>query len=101
MSGYLLLYLQVGDDSQCDGGHVKAVGDEIQNIPSIAHVVEQTELPELLDLAPDQADHPSEHHELDQGRWCTALGDRFAAGIYAENVESVRLYPLTGQCEEY
>ena len=47
-------YLQVGNDSQRNGGHVKRVGYKVQYIPHVAQVVGQTEFPELLDLTPDQ-----------------------------------------------
>ena len=44
--------LIVRDDSERNGGDVERVGDEVDDVPHVAHVLAQPHLPQLLDLAP-------------------------------------------------
>ena len=60
-------YVTKSPDSQPDGGHVERVGDEVHHVPEVAGVLLQPHVPQLLDLAPDEAGHPGEDAELHRG----------------------------------
>ena len=62
--GPLITHVTESPDSQSDGGHVERVGDEVHHVPEVAGVLLQPHVPELLDLAPDEAGHPGEDAEL-------------------------------------
>ena len=60
-------YVTKSPDSQTYGGHVEGVGDEVHHVPEVAGVLLQPHVPQLLDLAPDEASHPGEDAELHWG----------------------------------
>ena len=53
-------YVKISHSSQSDGGHVEGVGDEVHDVPHVADVLLETDVPELLDLGPDEASHPGQ-----------------------------------------
>ena len=63
----LITHVTESPDSQSDGGHVERVGDEVHHVPEVAGVLLQPHVPELLDLAPDEAGHPGQDTELHWG----------------------------------
>ena len=68
-----LTHVTKSPDSQPDGGHVERVGDEVHHVPEVAGVLLQPHVPQLLDLAPDEAGHPGEDAELHRGGQGAAL----------------------------
>ena len=49
----------ISTQSESYGGDVEGVGDEVDNVPHVAHVLLQPNIPQLLDLTPYQACHPN------------------------------------------
>ena len=77
-------------------GHVEGVGDEIHYVPEIAGVLLETDVPELLDLAPDEARDPGEDAGLHQGGLGAPLGDTGVLPLVTVPAQHV-LNPLRGQ----
>ena len=48
-------HIVVGAEPQADGGNVERIRDEVHHVPQVAHVLLQPDVPQLLDLTPDQA----------------------------------------------
>ena len=69
-------YVTKSPDSESDGGHVEGVGDEVHDVPEVASVLLQPHVPQLLDLAPDEAGHPGEDAELNWGGQGASLGEK-------------------------
>ena len=69
-------YVTKSPDSESDGGHVEGVGDEVHDVPEVAGVLLQPHVPQLLDLAPDEAGHPGEDAELNWGGQGASLGEK-------------------------
>ena len=69
-------YVTKSPDSESDGGHVEGVGDEVHDVPEVAGVLLQPHVPQLLDLAPDEASHPGEDAELNWGGQGASLGEK-------------------------
>ena len=67
-------YIKVCDSPESDGGYVERVGDEVHDIPHVADVFPEPHVPELLDLAPDEAGHPGQDAALHQTRRGAPLG---------------------------
>ena len=55
--GTKLSYIEVGDSSESDGGDVEGVCDEVHDVPHVADVLLEADVPQLLDLRPDEAGH--------------------------------------------
>ena len=49
----------ISTQSESYGGDVEGVGDEVDDVPHVAHVLLQPDVPQLLDLTPYQAGHPN------------------------------------------
>jgi len=47
-------HLVISDESECNGGDVERVGDEVDDVPHVINVLSQAHVPQLLDLAPYQ-----------------------------------------------
>ena len=62
-----MTYIIVGPDPQPNGGDVEGVGDEVDDVPHVAHVLLQPNVPQLLDLTPYQACYPNLVGFSDQG----------------------------------
>ena len=60
-------------NTEPNSGHIEGVGDEVHHVPEIAGVLLETHVPELLDLAPDEAGHPGEDAVLHRGGEGTSL----------------------------
>ena len=69
-------YVTKSPDSESDCGHVEGVGDEVHDVPEVAGVLLQPHVPQLLDLAPDEAGHPGEDAELNWGGQGASLGEK-------------------------
>lgn len=50
---YPVTYLIVRHHSQCHGCDVQRVGNEVNDVPHVPHVLLQADIPQLLYLAPD------------------------------------------------
>ena len=69
----LLSYIEIRHSPQAYRGHVERVGDEVHHVPEVAGVLLQPHVPQLLDLAPDEASHPGEDAEFHWGGEGAAL----------------------------
>ena len=52
-------HVVVSTQSESDGGDVERVGDEVDDVPHVADVLLQPDVPQLLDLTPYQTSHPN------------------------------------------
>ena len=48
-------HVVVSTQPEADGGDVEGVGDEVDDVPHVADVLLQADVPQLFDLTPDQA----------------------------------------------
>ena len=60
-------HVVISTQSEPDGGDVEGVGDEVDDVPHVAHVLLQPDVPQLLDLTPYEAGHPNLVAFSDQG----------------------------------
>ena len=58
MNGYS--YITICSDSQTNCCNIERVSDEVHNIPKVTCILLEPHVPELLDLAPDEARHPGQ-----------------------------------------
>ena len=64
---FLPTHIVISTQSESDGGDVEGVGDEVDDVPHVAHVLLQPDVPQLLDLTPYEAGHPNLVAFSDQG----------------------------------
>ena len=69
----MLTYVIICSQPQSDCGKVEGVGDEVRHVPHVADVLLCSGVPQLLDLAPDEAGHPGEDAEFHWGGEGAAL----------------------------
>ena len=84
-------YVKISHSSQSDGGHVEGVGDKVHDVPHVADVLLEADVPELLDLGPDEASHPGQDTRLHQGGFGSSLG---GVGVVTIVPAYHVLYPL-------
>ena len=90
-------YIKISHCSQSNSWQIKRVGDKVHHVPHVADVLLETDVPQLLDLGPDEASHPGQDARLHQGGFGSSLG---GVGVVTIVPAYHVLYPLWGQYQQ-